>query len=89
MAGLLRHLLLLHLLGATALVDEDDGAENHHLGADAQERPQRRQLVCNSKHVHWGENGVQEASIFQPARCRVVSGATSGETSGKIKLQPN
>jgi len=44
--GLLALRLLFQTLVASFLVDEDDRAEDHDLGTDAEERPQCSQLIC-------------------------------------------
>jgi len=38
--------LLLQSLVASFLVEQDDRAENQHLDTNAEERPQRSQLIC-------------------------------------------
>ena len=47
---LITALILSGILVPLLLVDEDDGAQDDHLRHDAQERPQRSQLVWNSQH---------------------------------------
>jgi len=50
MISFLAHSLLFQALVAAFLVDENDRAQYHHLRTDAEERPQRRQLVCLQIH---------------------------------------
>ena len=63
MIGLLLGVLLRHLLGAPLLVDEDDDAEYEYLGADTQERPQRRVLVYSEQcDIAKGGRGISTAA---------------------------
>lgn len=51
-------------LGAALLVHEDDGAQHEHLGADAEEGPQRRVHVLDAQH------GVVGQPVAGAARVR-------------------
>lgn len=77
--GTLVRVALVHFgLVASLLVHQNDGAQDEHLGANAQERPQCRQLACV-----WMGNSCSEASNGAGAQ-RLTLDAHVGRLHGQL-----